>query len=124
MPSTEAPTWYERAVTEASGRADDFLKWIDEIYYEDTTGEVDSPLGWVGLINIDRDLVAEYVTTTGDPWMSQARAFDLGWYIVRIDSNGLVWGMHYGADQTWPEQQARADFAEAEATYAEWNIEP
>lgn len=129
MPTIENPTFYERADGTAPGRADQFLKWLDLDEYVADTGDVEQPLGWVGLIQITRDQIATWVSSQGDPWMSEARNFAPGWYIVRQDSNGLVWGMSYGGfcDQhqaycadTHAEESARADFAEAEAVAAAW----
>jgi hypothetical protein len=119
MPSIDAPSYYEHAKTQAAGRADAFLKWLDENEYLAVTGEVDCPLGWVGLIEITGPEIATWVSSQGDPWMSEKRNFETGWYIVKIDNNGLVWGLYYGQG-TLAEEGARADFAEAEATYELW----
>lgn len=130
MPSMDAPAYYDRAKWTAAGRADDFLKWISPDYYEADTGSVEEPIGWVGLIKIDRTLIAEYVSTFGDPWMSEALNFEPGWYIVRQDDNGLVWGLGYGGwcnqhdaicYDTHAESSARADFEEAEQVSAHWH---
>ena len=129
MPSIENPAYYERASYISAGHADEFLKWLDEDQYEMYTGSTDSPIGWVGLIKIDADLIREWVSSSGDPWMSEHRNFAPGWYIVRQDDNGFVWGLGYegwclshGAfcADTASEQDARADFAEAEAAYQVW----
>lgn len=96
----------------AAGYADDFLKWIDDLYYAEITGSVDEPPGWCGLVHIDRDLIASYVSEAGDPWISERRNFTPGWYIIRIDSDGFVWGYHY-ADQ----DAAESDFAALHATH-------
>jgi hypothetical protein len=121
MPSIDAPFHYERADHIASSRADDFLKWLDDDEFEDTTGTVESPLGWVGLINIKRQTIRTWVSSQGDPWMSERRNFAPGWYVVRIDDNGLVWGLCYGEDCVYNEERARADFAEAEQVAAAWS---
>jgi hypothetical protein len=129
MPSIENPTFYERAEYVAAGNADDFFKWLDTDEFVETTGEAESPLGWVGLLRCDRDLIATYVSTFGDPWMSERRNFSPGWYIVRIDDAGFVWGMAYGGNcdlhgdlcaDTAAEEAARADFAEAEEVASAW----
>jgi len=124
MPSTDAPTHYERSKYILPSRADDFLKFIEEDWYEAVTGSVESPVGWVGLVHVDRDLIARWVAFAGDPWMSEARNFSPGWYIVRIDDNGLVFGIDYGGEETLAEENARADFDEADRTYMEWLEEP
>ena len=115
MPSMQNPTWYERAELTAPSRADDFFKWLDHDEYDETTGDVESPVGWVGLIEVTRDQIATYVASAGDPWLSERRNFGPGWYIVRIDSNGLVWGMAYD-----DEESALADYESANLTYLTW----
>lgn len=120
MPSIQNPAYYERASFIAPGRADDFLRWLDNDEYISFTGEVDSPFGWVGLIKITPEMIRTWVSSAGDPWMSERRNFDAGWYIVRINSDGIIWGLGYGEDYTMPEESARADFAETESAYAEW----
>jgi hypothetical protein len=122
MPNLEAPGFYERAKFTAAGRADDFLKSIEPDFYEAETSSVECPIGHVALVKIDRDMIAQYVSREGDPWMSEARNFEPGWYIVRSDDNGLVWGLGYGPlDSVFNEESARADFAEAEEAYAIWS---
>jgi hypothetical protein len=129
MPTPENPAYYDRASGTAPGRADAFFKGLTPDDAVDETGEVDAPVGYVMLVKVDRDMIAEYVSREGDPWMSERRNFAPGWYIVRHDSNGLVWGIDYGGwcdehqafcADTSSEQNARADFAEAVSTYNEW----
>lgn len=121
MPSIEAPTHYDRAKGIAAGYADDFLKSLDPNDAAADTGNIESSLGFVMLVEVTRDMIAEYVSVQGDPWMSEARNFWPGWYIIRHDDNGLVWGMDYGGNGTHSEELARADFAEAEAVDAIWH---
>lgn len=115
MPSIENPTWYEHAIATAPGHADDFFKWLDEADAIDYTGDIASPVGHVMLYEVDSDIIATYVSTFGDPWMSEARNFNPGWYIIRQDDNGFVWGMEYDV-----EAYARADFNSAAELYAAW----
>lgn len=96
----------------AAGYADGFFKWLDPDDYSETIGSVDEPLGWCGLVHVDRDLIASYVSEAGDPWLSQRRNFAPGWYIVRIDSDGFVWGYRYADQHT-----AESDFAALCATH-------
>jgi len=47
-----------------------------------------------------------------------------GWYVTRQDDNGLIWAMSYGPlDSTFNEENARADFAEAESVFDSWSEE-
>jgi len=129
MPSKTHPALYERAAFIAPGRADDFLKWLDENDAVEVTGACLAPTGHVMLMLIDRDIISTWVSSQGDPWMSEGRNFTPGWYIVRTDDTGFVWGIGYGGwcemhddncTDTHAEELARADFAEAEAVYGAW----
>lgn len=129
MPSTDAPTFYDRAGCIVASYADEFLRWLDRDEYIAVTGDVESPVGWVGIIKIDPRMIATWVSSAGDPWMSERRNFVPGWYIVRINECGLVWGLWYGGwcDQheafctdTHAEESAWADFNKAESVYDEW----
>lgn len=112
MPTPNEPTLYERAAYQTAGRVDSFLRWFAGTdRYTEETGHVDSLLGWVALCNITRDDIREWVTEEGDPWMSEGRNFSPGWYIIRINSDGLIWGMSY-----FTEAGARADYEAAENT--------
>ena len=122
MPSLDAPGHYDRAKFTAAGNADDFFKTLPIDYFIDDCGHQEEfPLGWVGLVKVDRDMIAEYVSNVGDPWISMTRNFEPGWYIVRLDSNGLVWGIGYGEDSTFNEEAARSDFNEALRIWVEWS---
>ena len=132
MPCNLAPDFYERASYETSTRADDFLMSLDNTKVLGETGSVTSSLGHVSLVKITRDMIAEYVSAAGDPWMSERRNFEPGWYIVRVreEKGGVkVAGIGYGGScdehygelcaDTHSESQARADFAEAVETYCQ-----
>lgn len=121
MPSIEAPAYYDRAKFETSGRADDFLRSLDTSFAVAETSTVECPLGHLSLHLITRDQIAEYVSREGDPWMSEERNFSPGWYIVRTDEQGFIFGIGYGEDYVFNEEGARADFAEAEYAYAMWD---
>lgn len=115
MPTLENPTFYDRAAYIAASRADDFLRDVSPDYFDAQDGDVDSPFGHVSLVEITRDDIASYVSREGDPWMSERRNFEPGWYLIRLNSDGLIWGMFYST-----EQDARDDFAELEEAYGEW----
>lgn len=119
MPSSLEPAYYDRPHDTAVPRLDYFMKWATEHSVAET-GEVDSPVGYVALVPIDNDLLAVWFTEESNNGYSYPTEDEQGWYIVRIDSNGLVWGLHYGDHGTYAEQNARLDFAEAEKTYEAW----
>ena len=45
---------------------------------------------------MSRDDIREYVSEMGKPWFTERRNFSPGWYIIRTNSDGLVWGISYG----------------------------
>ena len=129
MPSIENPTFYERADGIAPGRADEFFKRLDLDEVIEYTGDAESPVGFVQLVQVTREMIREYVSTVGDPWLSERRNFAPGWYITRQDDNGLIWAMSYGGwcdeheafcTDTAAEEAARADYAEADTVYQSW----
>lgn len=123
MPCNLAPDFYERASYETSARADDFLMSLDDTQLLAETGNVASPLGHISLVHVTRDMLAEYVSAAGDPWMSERRNFEPGWYIVRVreEENGVkVTGIGYGEDCVFNEESARSDFAEAIIAHTYW----
>lgn len=107
----------------APGRTDRFFKWLDEDEFVSTNGNVEAPTGWFGLLNLTREKIAEWVATDGDPWMSERRNFEPGWYIVNVNNDGLVWAHGYGEDVTFNEEGARADYATLEARYSRWDTD-
>jgi len=98
----------------ASGHADDFIRKIkhDESTY---VGAADEWEGAFTSADITSSDIAEWVSSEGDPWLSERRNFEPGAYLIRLNSDGIVWGFHYptAADRD-------ADFAELERAYAEW----
>jgi hypothetical protein len=123
---------FEHETGVSPARGDDFLKWIDEIYYESVTGSVESSTGWVDLIKIGPDLIALYVSALGDPWMSERRNFAPGWFLVQINDQGLAWGHEYGGfcdihqnfcADSFEEMKVRHDMGVVERAYAEWDAE-
>ena len=125
MPCNLAPDFYERASYETPARADNFLMSIDNTQVLAETGNVTSPLGHISLVNITRDMIAEYVSAAVDPWMSERRNFEPGWYIirVRVRDGVLISGIGYGEDYVFNEEGARADFAEAVTAHEIWEAQ-
>lgn len=123
MPSIQNPAHYERCAGVAESEQDPFFRQIGADDAEDDTGSTESPFGWVVLVRLDDELIGRIVNEHLVP-MGYAEAYRVpkpGWYIIRCDDNGLVWGIEYGPlDDTLAEEKARADFAEAEAAYVDW----
>lgn len=123
MPCNLAPDFYERASYETPAHANVFLMSLDDTQVLAETGDVASPLGHISLVNITRNMIAEYVSATGDPWMSERRNFEPGWYIVRVreEEDGVkVTGIGYGGDCVFNEESARSDFVEAIIAHTNW----
>ena len=118
MPSTEAPTHYERTSGTEPESKDHFFKWLNPDDMVQDTGNVEAPVGWVGLVLVDEDMRSTFLIQ--NTWANVDNVPDAGWYIVRQDDNGLVWGLSYGEDATFNEERARADFMEAFQTYEKW----
>jgi hypothetical protein len=116
MPNIHTPGDYSRADHIMSSRTDLFFKRLDLDEVVEYSGDVESPIGFIQLVEVSRDMIAQHVATEGDPWLSERRNFDTGWYVTRQDSNGLIWAMSYGGD----EAAARADYAEADAAHTDW----
>ncbi len=97
-------------------RSDEFIKrQIAKQEEYDSNGNVEAPTGWFAELDIEPPMIARYVSEVGDPWMSEIRNFPSGLFIVKQDSDGLVWAYHYEDQATLD-----ADYAEADAAYAEW----
>lgn len=123
MPSTEAPTYYERCSGVCPSITDPFFQAISLGEAIEDTGDVESPVGFVALVKVDEDLIQWYRESV-NVWATEDDELpDEGWYVVRKDDNGLVWAMDYGEDCTFNEEKARADFAEAVNTYERWTAE-
>lgn len=106
-------------------RFDEFFRQLDPDRYEADTGEMEAPVGWIGLIEVTETDLMSYIERHGPQSASDhgtvsdlmADGLTPGWYIVRINSDGLIWAMSYRSGApAW--ECARADFAEAERTYA------
>src|SRR5207253_7646921 len=80
----------------AVARADAFFKWLDPDQWVSDTGNVEAPTGHVALVQVDRQLIREYVSSAGDPWMSEDRNFAPGWYLVKTNEQGILWAYEYG----------------------------
>lgn len=124
MPSLEAPRYYEHSKGIALGKYDPFFRWIGGDWFIEDTGEVDCPIGHVALVEVDQAMIDEYRDEVLKHWR-EVLAFeipDLGWYVLITDSNGIIFAQEYGTG-TLSEEGARADFAEAERTYSEWDTD-
>lgn len=123
MPTIDAPTHYDRSKGIMHSSTDAFFQWFyGTDRFTSDTGSVESSLGWVALCHVEPSDVADYLADpyTNDNPPQLLGEITEGWYIIRTDDNGFIWAMTYG-DGTLAEEGARADFAEAEATYAAWS---
>jgi hypothetical protein len=128
MPSIEAPTYYDRTKGILPGRYDSFFKWVNAYMdcADHETGEVDSPLGFVALVEVDETMQNDFMHEENlpDDLCHECRnnhgVPDTGWYVTRLDSNGIIFAMEYG-EGTLAEESARADFAEAEKVAEAWS---
>lgn len=87
---------------------DDVFKCIDYVYGDEYVGN-DQTLGWtISKVYLDRAMLAAAIRETGNPRASEARADLRGDYLIRVNSDGLVWAWKY---KSLPELMA--DWAEA-----------
>jgi hypothetical protein len=123
---------FEHANSISAARGDSFLKWISPDYYESDTGHVESPMGHVALVKIDPTMIAQYANEMGDPWITERRNFQPGWFLIKMDWRGLVYGYEYGGfcdmhqdfcADSFEEMKVRHDMAVIERAYAEWDAE-
>ena len=100
-----------------SSHADDVLRHLahntDEYTGQDEFGYT------VTIMQISRGDIAEAVSAVGNPWASEQRNFDFGWYLVKISDNGLVWGWYYGYGPDSGDT-ARRDYEQVERAYLNW----
>lgn len=127
MPSPEAPTHYEHSKGIMPGRFDPFFKQYSIDYAEAECGNVESPVGFVMLLEVTNGDIVDWYESQGMSLDDMAThllgldeyPLDQGWYITRTDDNGLIWAMTYGTG-TLAEESARADYSSAERTYLDW----
>jgi len=126
MPSTQNPAYYERSSGFCHSILDTFFKYLTLDDAEDYTGDVDAPVGFVQIVQLDDSLISGIVNEHMVPigMMESHYVPEPGWYVTRQDDNGLIWAMSYGPlDSTFNEENARADFAEAESVFDSWSEE-
>lgn len=115
MQNLQHPSLYENNKGTLESNYDRFLRWVEKGQYEASVGGSLAPIGWVGLLEVDRHLQALARDETELEW---ADIPDLGWYIVHIDMQGIVYGYRYG-QRILHEEGARADFAKVQRVYDE-----
>lgn len=110
-----------------SGRADGFFRYHDsESTFIEETGDVESIIGHATLRKVERDDIAAYASEHGDPWITERRNFEPGWYVDVRGEDGTIWAFHYACDEdkvtpcVGAELAARKDFAEAQRVYSNW----
>lgn len=105
-----------------TARADDYFRYHDqERTMVEEDGNVEGPVGHFTLREVTTSTIADYVSEHGDPWLSETRNFEPGWYIDVRGEDGTIWAFAYGSNEyTMPEEAARKDFAEAVRVHSEW----
>lgn len=104
-------THFPNAVSTAHERHDSMLREFSTDVVEAQTGDVESPNGWIGLVTINTVLLETYAVTHGE----DVRDFTPGVYLLRINSDGLIWGMRYAT-----REKADSDFAALDVAYDTW----
>lgn len=110
---------FDHGVLESS-RTDGFTKWLiahqDEIFDPNSTsGNVECETGWFGVAHVSVTDIMRYVSEEGDPWMSAARNFKAGVFIVSQNNDGLVFLYRYDN-----EAHLDRDWTDAEDVYGAW----
>ena len=106
---------FPNAIEEMNSRFDGAFREMSLEYTREQTGEVDAPTGWVGLIMISSVDIEITAKSLGE----DLREVPPGAYIVRINSDGLVWAFRYSSIE-----RAINDFNNIAATYSEWLDSP
>lgn len=116
---TRDPLAMVNATHTASARSDDFIRTLLARWDPNReTGTVEWH-GWFGIFHITREEIAAYVSEFGDPWMSERRNFEPGWYIVKQNNDGLVWAFAYAS-----EGLAEVDFEKIDKQFTkDWSDE-
>lgn len=102
--------FYANSIEELPERFDSALREVSMDAHR-VTGDVEAPMGWnalMGISSVDLETVA--VRQGID-----LRDFKPGVYIIKINSDGLIWGFRYGT-----ESEAEANFAAIEEAYGNW----
>lgn len=93
------------AQSQARTRADAFFRWwLDFTPGYPETGNVE----WYGYFvqaEVTRDDIRSYVAYAGDPWMSEHRNLEPGFYLIKVNGDGLIWAYQYAS-----KAMARVDF--------------
>lgn len=124
MPSIDAPSYYERSsgdVCQTYDQREFFQAMASDPQPDHSTGDVEQPLGAVTLIEVTWDDIINHLPSDSGISAVVELNVEPGWYIVRQDDNGLTWAMSYGT-QTFGEQAARADYAEACQVSEAWDL--
>lgn len=106
--------FFANADHEAADRSDSLLRWANGGAFVHT--ETGSATEWdfhLSKIYISGDIVAQYASENGDPWVTESRNFTPGWYLVKTNSDGLVWGYRYAS-----ETYADSDFDHVNQVYS------
>lgn len=106
---------FARAQYTLAGHGDPFLRFI---LPEATMFTGEDQYGMtVSVMCITGEDIASYVSFAGDPWASMERNIPRGWYLIRQNSDGIVWGFFYGDDH----KGCIDDYTEFEEEYLRWS---
>lgn len=101
---------HDRSTSMATDR---FFKFFDEGVYEHTSGEVDAPTGWFGLLMIDQHQRDCYGEDTGEV----IPEVENGLYLVVINDQGLVWAYQH---ESGDDEKLYAQFRSLVIDYSNW----
>lgn len=123
MPTVEHPSYYSRSKGDEARTYEQtqFFRNLTPDNAVSETGSTEQPLGHVMLVSITFADIVEYLPSDSTLADLSMLGVEPGWYIVKADDNGLIWAMTYGQG-TFGEEQARADYAEAEAVALAWDL--
>ena len=94
---------------------DRFFKSIPPDWYEEESGDVESPQGWFGLVKVNSDMIGK------DDIHPIPAGLDDGLYLVVVDNAGLIWAFQ-GDGETQEESAliTRWSFNQRAQAFCQW----
>lgn len=111
MSTPETGRWFENADRLASVQADALIRFMANTFSEwdgAETATVEAPMGHVVKVKITNTAIALFAP-------DERRDFQPGWYLIRTDDLGFVYGFYYEN-----EADATTDFDRLVADYSTW----